>query len=223
MTDRQPHADLRSYGRRRARTPSARQQSLWREVLPRVTVPGDAPALADLPSLMPFAPLSPAVAVIQQVVDGERALEEGRFERTREMFKSVLARISEPDGAGLELAYREQTRYSLTFIIAALGRNVDPFTLHIYAALAEQERRMISQRTKAGLQAAKARGVVLGNAKLGADNKKAAAERAESLRPILVELSELSSRDVAAALTKRGHGEFSYKTVQRMRSRLGLR
>jgi hypothetical protein len=31
------------------------------------------------------------------------------------------------------------------FIVVALGRNVDPFTLHIYAALAEQERRMISQ------------------------------------------------------------------------------
>ena len=29
------------------------------------------------------------------------------------------------------------------FIVCALGRNVDPFTLHIYAALAEQERRMI--------------------------------------------------------------------------------
>ena len=42
---------MRSYGRRRARAPSARQQSLWREVLPRVTVPGNAPALADLPSL----------------------------------------------------------------------------------------------------------------------------------------------------------------------------
>jgi len=37
------------------------------------------------------------------------------------------------------------------FIVCALGRNVDPFTLHIYAALAEQERRMISQRTSAGL------------------------------------------------------------------------
>ena len=36
------------------------------------------------------------------------------------------------------------------FIVCALGRNVDPFTLHIYAALAEQERRMISQRTIAG-------------------------------------------------------------------------
>src|SRR6478609_8423668 len=56
------------------------------------------------------------------------------------------------------------------FIVVALGRNVDPFTLHIYAALAEQERRMISERTKAGLQAAKARGVVLGNPKAAADN-----------------------------------------------------
>ena len=31
------------------------------------------------------------------------------------------------------------------FIVVALAKNVDPFTLHIYAALAEQERRMISR------------------------------------------------------------------------------
>ena len=33
------------------------------------------------------------------------------------------------------------------FIVTALGRNVDPFMLHIYAAMAQQERAMISRRT----------------------------------------------------------------------------
>jgi tRNA (guanine-N7-)-methyltransferase len=47
MTGHSPREDLRSYGRRRARAPSARQQVLWREVLPRVAVPGDAGALSD--------------------------------------------------------------------------------------------------------------------------------------------------------------------------------
>ena len=38
----------------------------------------------------------------------------------------------------------------------------DKFQLHIYAALAEQERDFISQRTKAALKSAKERGVRLG-------------------------------------------------------------
>ena len=47
------------------------------------------------------------------------------------------------------------------FIVTEIP-NADPFMLHIYAAVAEQERTKISERTKAALAAAKARGVKLG-------------------------------------------------------------
>ena len=51
------------------------------------------------------------------------------------------------------------------FIVAELGRDADPFMLHLYAALAEKERRLISERTKAALAAKKAQGASLGNPK----------------------------------------------------------
>lgn len=40
-------------------------------------------------------------------------------------------------------------------MVAELGRDADPFMLHQYAALAERERRLISERTRAALQAKK--------------------------------------------------------------------
>ena len=45
--------------------------------------------------------------------------------------------------------------HKIPFIVAELGPNVDPFMLHIYAAVAEKERALISQRTKAALARAK--------------------------------------------------------------------
>jgi DNA invertase Pin-like site-specific DNA recombinase len=57
--------------------------------------------------------------------------------------------------------------------------------LHIYAALAEKERAMISERTRDALAKAKQRGVVLGNPNVGKMNTEAAAARDAKLKPVL--------------------------------------
>src|SRR5215207_2921059 len=57
-------------------------------------------------------------------------------------------------------------KHRVRFIVTELGPDADPFMLHLYAALAEKERAMISERTREALKAAKARGVVLGNPRL---------------------------------------------------------
>jgi DNA invertase Pin-like site-specific DNA recombinase len=91
------------------------------------------------------------------------------------------------------------------FIVAELGADTDPFMLHIYAALAEKERRLISERTKAGLAAAKRRGTKLGGR--NAQSDKVAAEAlafAEKMRPVLAELADLSANRIAAVLNERG-------------------
>ena len=95
------------------------------------------------------------------------------------------------------------------FLVAELGPRVPPFMLHIYAAFAEEERRVISERTKAALQAAKARGVRLGNPKIEVAHAKNRAEAdafAARVRPMIEGLRAegLSLRAIAAKLTERG-------------------
>ena len=52
--------------------------------------------------------------------------------------------------------------HRVPFVVTELGADVNPFVLHLFAALAQKERALISQRTKAGLASAKRRGVKLG-------------------------------------------------------------
>jgi len=113
------------------------------------------------------------------------------------------------------------------FVVAELGNDVDPFMLHIYAALAEKERRLISTRTRAALAQARARGVQLGNREQAAINAAAARERAEALRPVLEELSGRPLRTIAAELDARGvpaanGGRWAPVSVSRVLARLDL-
>jgi DNA invertase Pin-like site-specific DNA recombinase len=104
--------------------------------------------------------------------------------------------------------------HRVPFIVAELGADADPFMLHLYAALAEKERALISQRTKAALAAKKAAGARLGNpraaeaaAKAHAANRAGADQFAANVLPIVREIQNsglTTLRDIAAALNARG-------------------
>jgi DNA invertase Pin-like site-specific DNA recombinase len=104
--------------------------------------------------------------------------------------------------------------HRVPFVVAELGADVDPFILHLFAALAEKERAMISTRTKAALKAAKARGVKLGGPKLAQAREAAlqtigaaAENHAANVLPIIREIRKAGAttlREIADALNARG-------------------
>ncbi len=102
----------------------------------------------------------------------------------------------------------------IDFKFADMG-NANSFQLHIYAALAQEERRLISERTKSALQAAKARGVKLGeNGKvLAKHNRHVATCFAEGLKEHLYMLRSkgLSYRAIAIELNKQNIQSYAGK------------
>jgi DNA invertase Pin-like site-specific DNA recombinase len=104
--------------------------------------------------------------------------------------------------------------HKVPFWVAELGSDVDPFVLHLFAALAEKERALISTRTRQALAAAKARGVTLGNPRLHVARKTAvetvmasADKFAANVLPIIREAQKAGAttlRDIASALNARG-------------------
>ncbi|MBN8979312.1 MAG: recombinase family protein [Rhizobiales bacterium] len=104
--------------------------------------------------------------------------------------------------------------HRIPFLVAELGPDVDPFVLHLFAALAEKERALISTRTTQALAAAKARGVTLGNPRLHearetavATIKAGADQHAANVLPIIREAQKAGARtlrQIAEVLNARG-------------------
>jgi DNA invertase Pin-like site-specific DNA recombinase len=121
------------------------------------------------------------------------------------------------------------------FIVAELGADADPFMLHIYAALAQKERAMISDRTRVALAAKKAQGARLGNPTnlaeaqvMGAAAGKAAADAfAANVLPLVRDLQAagvVTVRAIAEVLNARGirtarGGDWHGSTVRNLLAR----
>jgi DNA invertase Pin-like site-specific DNA recombinase len=121
----------------------------------------------------------------------------------RENAKIVIARL---DRFSRRVSFIAQIMEQGIGLVCAEMPNASDFQLHIFAALAQEERRLISERTKAALAEAKRRGKILGaNGKnLAARNRKAADEFAAKLFSQLSESTLRNYSEIASELNRRG-------------------
>ena len=149
-------------------------------------------------------------------------VESGKRADRPELAKALLA--CRKHKAKLIIAKLDRLSRNLAFIATLMDSGVEfvavdnphanKLTIHILAAVAQHEREAISERTKAALAAAKARGKKLGGPRLAEARKRSLAARstaadafAANVRPIIEQIraSGVSSlRGVARALTARG-------------------
>ena len=160
------------------------------------------------------------------VLDSFVEIESGR-KSDRPRLADALQRCRET-GATLLIAKLDRLARNVRFIATLMESDVrfvacdmptaDPFRLHIEAAVAEEEARRISQRTKAALAAAKAKGTKLGGFKghyISADERAAGAKvRADEAQKFAagvlpaIESARIEGattlREIASALNRRG-------------------
>lgn len=131
------------------------------------------------------------VAAIGQIVAEFCDVQSGRDDDRTELHKALL--LAKRENAKLVIARLDRFSRRVSFIaqimeqgiclVCAEMPNASDFQLHIFAALAQEERRLISERTKAALIEAKRRGKILGvnGMNLAAKNRTAADEFAAQL------------------------------------------
>jgi DNA invertase Pin-like site-specific DNA recombinase len=164
-------------------------------------------------------------------------IQSGRVDSRTELWKAID--FARKHSAKVLIAKLDRFSRKVSFISALMEQgvglvvadmpNATDFQLHIFAALAQEERRMISERTRSALREAKRRGVVLGrNGKILAEkHKREALQRARRIEPTIRPLlgKGMSLRAIADALNEQGAvtasgARFYPETVRQVITRL---
>jgi len=138
--------------------------------------------------------------------------------------------IAKLDRLGRNVAFIAKLMESGVEFLAVDNPHATPLLIHILAAVAEDEGRRISQRTREALAAAKARGVELGkHGKILARQNRAEADRfAHQIKPVILDLrasgitsiravaEALNKRRVATAAGKKWHPMTVHRLIQRI-------
>lgn len=176
------------------------------------------------------------IAAVISVAEGHRGIQFGRNDYRPELCKALAS--ARRESAKVIIARLDRFSRRVSFIAQIMEQGVglvcaemphaSDFQLHIFAALAQEERRLISERTKAALAEAKCRGKRLGSngRNLAARNRKAADEFASQLKAKLdadllrCSYSEIARHLNAAGVTTVTGRKFYPQTVKNYVSRL---
>lgn len=167
-----------------------------------------------------------------EIVEDFVEVQSGRKDNRAELAKALA--LAKREKASLAIARLDRFSRRLSFVAGIMEQgvklavaelpNATDFQLHIFAALAQEERRLISERTRVALAQAKGRGTVLGQngRNLAVENRAKAKKFATVVQPIMAAIGfEHSSTEMARALNQRGlttrsGRPFSAQAVQNM-------
>ncbi|HKP58416.1 MAG TPA: protein kinase [Polyangiales bacterium] len=100
----------------------------------------DLDLMESLPSLAPLLPLSPALRVVDQIAQASRDWIAGRVERSIRTYEQTLARIQEPDRAGLDEAQHLRTHMAIHYVLALMEATLGADRAEERAQLLEHHR-----------------------------------------------------------------------------------
>jgi hypothetical protein len=90
------------------------------QIIGMVGASADVAFLQELPSLEPFIPLSPAIAIVQLNVSSTTCLLRGQIAQAYQGTLELLARMAEPEGVGLPAATHRYMELAVTYSVALI-------------------------------------------------------------------------------------------------------